>query len=473
MPYVRERGNQLCIVHGVRERGTGKVQQAVLFTIYSKEEALAAIEKSDKAKPCNFKVMLEQDYPDIRFDWKTIFADIEKHLDLLPETYLYGPTRNADQFYPALKSLAKVLLQADCQAMLPAAELVRQHKLHLEFLVHLIEWRVKTCEQNPSQFNRDNPFFWRTASRRLDLPFESLEYIESLYFKGKLDEAEAALMLVTDCFDGYADGYNYLGLIQRDRGKLKNAIAYFRKAIEVGKSKLRKRIARKDWWNDHSTRPYMRGLMYLAEALNRNEQFNEALKVCDQLEHECNDRDHAEPIRASIYLNQGNWKKALDASLHLHRVVEDESFVVAFAAYELGQHLDALTHFVFAALNTPLAAHLLADLRVGEPKNYEEQEERNAGAAIWNSTIPFRSKLQTSRMFFKKVMKDPRMVGLLQEVRDLQKELRERRDDSRTPFFQKHLQMRQWEFAARKAAELVDLLKPLKQTRIAAKTTVN
>src|SRR5579862_2365654 len=269
MPYVRERGNQLCIVHGSREPGTGKVKQDILFTIYSKEEALAAIEKSEKGKPFSFKVMLEQDYPDIRFDWPAIYTDIENHLDVLPEDYQYGPIRNADQFYPALKGFAKALLQADCQSMLPAAELVRQHKLQLEYLVHLVKWRLRTCGEKPNPYNQDNPFFWRTVSRRFDLPFDSLEYVESLYFKGRLDEAEAVLTLITDCFESYADGYNYLGLIQQDRGKLKEATAFFRKAIEVGKSKLRRRIAKKDWWSDHSTRPYMRGLINLGQVLNR------------------------------------------------------------------------------------------------------------------------------------------------------------------------------------------------------------
>ncbi|MFZ2959182.1 MAG: hypothetical protein WA705_20035 [Candidatus Ozemobacteraceae bacterium] len=459
MPYIRERGNQLCLVHGTREHGTGKVKQDILFTIYSKEEALAAIEKNDKGKPFSFKVILEQDNPDIKFDWKVIFSDIEKGLHVLPETFDYAPTRHADQFYPALKSFAKVLLQTDCQSMLPSAELVREHKLKLCYLKHLIEWRIKTCDMNTSPYDLDNPFFWRTASRRLDLPYESFDYIESLYFQGKLDEAEGALTLVTDCFEGYADGYNYLGLIQQERGKLEKAILFFRKAIEVGKTKLRRRVAKKDWWCDHSTRPYMRGLMNLADALNRSESYDEAHQICDQLEHQCNSKDHAEPIRAIIYLNQGNWKKAYAAAQHLHRIVQSESFVAAFAAYELGQHLDALSHFVFASLNAPFAAYLMADVKVGRAKNYDEQGEHNEAVGIWNATIPFRGRRQKSRKFFQIVMKDARMLGLLKEIRELQQQLHERRDDSRKPFFDKYMQMQQWEFAARKAAEMVDLLK--------------
>ena len=42
MAYVRRRGNQLAIVQGEREPGTGKVQQRILFTLYSKAEVLEA-----------------------------------------------------------------------------------------------------------------------------------------------------------------------------------------------------------------------------------------------------------------------------------------------------------------------------------------------------------------------------------------------------------------------------------------------
>jgi hypothetical protein len=39
MAYVRRRGNQLAIVQGEREPGTGKVQQRILFTLYNDEIA--------------------------------------------------------------------------------------------------------------------------------------------------------------------------------------------------------------------------------------------------------------------------------------------------------------------------------------------------------------------------------------------------------------------------------------------------
>ena len=45
MAYVRRRGNQLAIVQGERDPQTRKVQQRILFTLYSKPEALEALGK--------------------------------------------------------------------------------------------------------------------------------------------------------------------------------------------------------------------------------------------------------------------------------------------------------------------------------------------------------------------------------------------------------------------------------------------
>ena len=48
MPYVRKHGSQIAIVHGERDPETSQVQQRVLFTLYSRPEADAAL----GAAPC-------------------------------------------------------------------------------------------------------------------------------------------------------------------------------------------------------------------------------------------------------------------------------------------------------------------------------------------------------------------------------------------------------------------------------------
>ena len=68
MAYVRARGNQLAIVHGEREPETGKVEQRILFTLYSKAEALEALGCRGEATSERFRYLLERGHPDVKFN---------------------------------------------------------------------------------------------------------------------------------------------------------------------------------------------------------------------------------------------------------------------------------------------------------------------------------------------------------------------------------------------------------------------
>ena len=61
-----------------------------------------------------------------------------------------------------------------------------------------------------------------------------------------------------------ADGYNTRGLVAYDQRKLADAVALFEKTIEVGRTLFPRRFARKRYWKDLETRPYIRGLRNLA-----------------------------------------------------------------------------------------------------------------------------------------------------------------------------------------------------------------
>jgi hypothetical protein len=135
--------------------------------------------------------------------------------------------------------------------------------------------------------------------------------------------------------------------------------------------------------------------------------------------------------------------------------------------------MDALTHFVFAAINAPFAAHMMADFRKEKPKSYDEAQDHNSAVDLWNSTLPFRSNLQSSQKFFQKVMRDTRMVKLLEESKRVTQRLFESKDDTRKEFFDRKQQMETWEYAARQAADMIDLLKPMKMRRVPQDATVN
>src|SRR6266851_7450785 len=98
MAYVRRRGNQLAIVHGEREPRSGSVQQRVLFTFYSKAEALEVLGRGTKGAAESFRNLLQRQHPDLTFNWKQIRRAIEAQLDVLPDTYDYRSQRLRARF---------------------------------------------------------------------------------------------------------------------------------------------------------------------------------------------------------------------------------------------------------------------------------------------------------------------------------------------------------------------------------------
>ena len=290
MAYIRRRGNQVVIVHGVREPETGKVQQQTLFTLYTKAEAREAIGKESPRGEGRFRSYLKHQHPTIRFDWEKIRTGIEENIDVLPDNHPYREERVIGGFRRDLCALSRRLILADPQCLHSAAQLVSEHRHELEFLTDLIQWRLRVCDQEENEWNTDNPFFWRFELRGRDAPPEAHERAVTIYENGDLDRAESVFRLLVDCFDDYADGYNYLGLIALDRDDLAGAIEQFRRAVEIGRRLFPKRIARQDYWNNIKTRPFVRGLRNLALAYNRAERYDEALALCDRLETECDDQ---------------------------------------------------------------------------------------------------------------------------------------------------------------------------------------
>jgi hypothetical protein len=63
------------------------------------------------------------------------------------------------RFRADLCAFAKQLILADPQDLMPSAQLIREHRHELEYLVDLIQWRLKLREQKPNEWNEDNPFY--------------------------------------------------------------------------------------------------------------------------------------------------------------------------------------------------------------------------------------------------------------------------------------------------------------------------
>ena len=417
MAYVRRRGNQLAIVQGEREPGTGKVQQRILFTLYSKAEALEAVGRGTKGGAERFRHLLQREHPDVKFNWRAIRRALEKDLDVLPERYAYRPERLRGRFRADLCTFARQLILADPQDLTSAAQLIQEHHHELEYLADLIHWRLKLRDQKESEWNADNPFYWRFTLQGRDVPPDTEEHAAAFYERGEYERAEAVFRLLVDCFDGYAEGYNYLGLIALEQRKLDEALALFQKTAELGRKLFPGLVGKKRYWRDHATRPYMRGLRNSVLTLNEAGRFDEAMALCDRLDDECGDEITAAWHRAVIYLNTGKWQRAAEAAQRLTGLYPEANLIVAFALYELGRIDQVLSAFLHGALNHPRAARMLLGERAPAPKSSDETRDHNTGVSLRRALHAYLDgQSRASKRFFRGLVRDPRVVGLLKEI---------------------------------------------------------
>ena len=418
MAYVRQHGNQLAIVHGERDPETKKVQQRVLFTIYSQPEAREILGQGGKKGPYRFQSLMQRQYPELRFNWKKLHQAISEKFEVLPETYEYQPERLQGSFRADLCAFTRQLALADPQRLFSAAQLIKSQHEELVFLRELIDWRLQTCEQEESEWNRNDPFYWLFALTRRKVPPEIEEFASGLYEKGLHEQAERRFRLLLECFENYAEGHNYLGLIALHRDDLNEAITQFERTIELGRRNFPKRIAKKDYWSVLETRPYMRGLRNLCLALNRARRYEEALALCERIERECGDDVTAEVYRTAIYLNLGSWEQAFELGDRLHRLYAEENLNAALAAFELERRDEATWRYLHGALNTTRAARMLLGLRTPLPstRSFTQVRDHSTGVFLLNTLGGFLEQQSTaSKRFFRKLLRDPGVVALLEE----------------------------------------------------------
>ncbi|MFO0570953.1 MAG: hypothetical protein U0263_35290 [Polyangiaceae bacterium] len=459
MAYVRTRGKQLLIVQGQRDPSTKKVEQRILFTLYSRGEALEAIGKradSDGDGAWRFRNQLEHANPDVRFDWPRIRQEVERNMDVLPDVYDYKGVRLRGGFRPALLEFTKVLLNADPQLLVSSAELIGEHRHELEFIRETIEWRLKLCDkQEQNQFNTDNPFYWRFAMQGRSIPPEAEEIAAGYWERRELDRARSVFRMLTETFHPYAEGHNYLGLIALDNEELEEAASRFQETAELGRRLFPKRIAKKNYWRLHETRPYMRGLRNLTLTYNLLGRYDEALAICDRLEQECGDTEHADAFRASIYLNTAEWELAATKARRLHRLWPQEGFIAGLALAEQGRLNEATPYLIHAILNGPREAAMIARTnRRDEPRGYWAVEDHNSGVSFLRSQARYlASQGVRAKRCLRDLLRDARLVALIKEVEEAEHRWSTSRGADRKDF-DRPREVKDWAFAQRLAREM-------------------
>ena len=424
MAYVRTKGNQLALVHGVRDKEAGKVLQETLFVIYSKAEALAILGRGEVGGGRLFERLMERANPELRFNWPRIRKQVEDQMHALPDLWEYRDNRLRDGLRTSLRQFAKALMQASPQHNISSARLLAEHRHELEFVRALIDWRLRTCLQEEDEWNRDNPFYWFHALPSDEVDPDEEEAATNLIGEGRLDEAEARFRLFVECFPRYADGYNHLGGIQEERGDMDGAIQHFERAIEVGRTLFPKRMAKRRYWSDLSTRPYMRGLRNMTNALNLMGRYQEALELCDRMDAECGDDITAGWYRGEVFLNMGRWSDALRWLSFTTGLWPSRDVLAAFAAYELGDHEDAAVRYIHGFLNGPRAARIIVGLSPGAiVDGFRDAQDHNSGVD-WLRTLDayLRRRSSTTLKFFSRLAQHSRARSLekrLQELNEL------------------------------------------------------
>ncbi len=450
MARVRTKGNQVVIVHGKRDPKSKNVQETTLFTIYSKAEAQAAIGESAYW----FQRTLEDEFPDIRFNWKALNAGIEENMESLPDIYGYKRERVDRHFHEALVNFARELLLADPQLLMSSAQVLQDHRVELEYLREMIDWRLKLADQEPNEWNQDDPFYWKSLLNRKVVPGDVLEYMSMSFNNGEYDKVQTISKLLTECWDNFAEGYLSLGTIAYRRDELEEALAWFKKAMKVGRTLFPKRIRKERYWRDHSTRPYIRALVYLAQTYNCIGDFKAALGYCDKLEDECGQDITAASERVPVHMNSREFHLAVAAARYVHLIYPEENLPLAFAHYEMGSFRKARVHFLAGAIRFPLSARMFCGYsRIPRPGSYMEIDDHDKGVSSLQALKHYLSNRTNKTVrFFRDVLNNPSVSRLLDEVQDVRIKQREKGRSDRTWFERLH-EMESFEFAESKASE--------------------
>jgi tetratricopeptide (TPR) repeat protein len=458
MPYVRKHGNQVAIVHGERDAETRKVQQRVLFTLYSRPEAEAALGRRETEPPLSFQGIVESEHETLRFNWPKLSARIEELMGGLPDAYDYPSSGVAPALRRGIVAFARGLLGADPQSLWSAACAVQEQRHDLLFLRDLIDWRLSMCDkQEERRFNRDNEYGWRGRVAGKGVTAEAMELLDGLRERGEDDRAVAAAGLLLEVWPDYADAHNLIGDVALERGDYDAALSSYEAALRVGRTLFPKRIAKSRWWSDIDTRPYIRAMRNTTETLLRAGRSAEALAWCDRLEREVFDQDAAAVYRASACLNLGLWSQARELAARYEAIWPSENFVAAFAAFELGDLQDALARWLHATLQLPRSARMLVGIRrSSKPEGHDSIGDHNTGVGLVR-TLSTYLKRRRARTFFKRLTTSAEVVSLMEDHVAATQAQRDERGEHRTAYRQL-MAIKSPAFARARAVELHHLL---------------
>lgn len=408
MAYIRTKGKQLLLVHGIRNAETSAVEQQTLFTFYTRAEVEAALGQHQKL----FRDLVELAQPTLRFDWPTIDETLKANLAHLPNSSPEKSNTAAIEFEQALVEFARVTWELNPYDLDSAAQLIQRHKLQLTLIGQRLQHLLQAKPRQVSEYSADTPSLWHQAARTRQLPLNGWEQLDELWDRGQYAQAEALAGLLVAAFPQFADGHNYQGLAAMERDDFAAALAHFQRAESVGRKQFPAKIAKSEYWSNHDTRPFLRALMHQVSVYNRMELYDKALEFCDRLQHRYAQDIFGEALRVPVLLNAGDWPQAARYALNLRIIYPENALLFALAAYQMGDLADAEAHFILAAQMQPSAAEILFGGRL--PKGLpSDAHDHNNGVAMYRELKAYRRQHPKTMKFFKTLMNHARLQSAM------------------------------------------------------------
>jgi len=427
MAYVRTKGNQVLLVHGVRNPDSGAVEQQTLFTFYTKAEIAAALGEHQKL----FRGLLDMEHQGLRLDWTTIDQGLREHIGDVPDD---APSRRntvAVEFRCALVELTRVAWELDAYNSKGAWQVVQDNRGAISLIIEQLKRLQSAKAPDDHEFSRDSPSLWRQAARARSIPLAGWEQLDDLWDHCKYAEAESLAGLLAEAFPMFADGRNYLGLAAAERGDLQAALAHFKEAEAVGRKQFPRRIAKSRYWSDHDTRPFLRAIMHQVSIHNQLGQFHEALASCDRLARDYGQDMTANALSVPVLLNDRQWHEARRRAEGLSEIYPENNLLAALAALELRDTAQARERFIRSALQLPATTALLLGVRLHKGM-VEDARDHNGGVALLRETGPYRATHGKSLKVFRELWSHPVVVQAVAEADEVRQKWRAERGGDRT-----------------------------------------
>ncbi len=221
MPYVRARGDQVLIVHGVRRPAGGAVEQKILYTFYSRSET------DDFLRGPRIPDQIRAAHPNLRFDWKALRSRVRALAEKLPEGE-DSAKRVGTSFRDEIVALAGTLASVDPEIYKDARTLISDSAPDLRALRALIDGLLSADSTRPARA----PGLGRLG-RATQPSLLASELVEELAGEDDTAASDELLGLLVRAFPDWAYGHARLGDHAGARRAGEASVAHYTRAAEI------------------------------------------------------------------------------------------------------------------------------------------------------------------------------------------------------------------------------------------------